>query len=346
MTGDYRPGAIDVFCVVGGLSLGLRRAGFRVLAAVDIDAIALKTYRRNHRRTRTIECDIRQIDVAKLMHELGLRQGELDLLAGCPPCQGFSRIRTLNGAKDIADPAKELVFEYLRFVEHLAPRSIMLENVPRLLDDPRMRTIGRSLTDLGYRWHASVFDAVDFGVPQRRRRAIIVGAKRLRPDFARPINRKWTVRSAFRRLREESGDPTHGYVERRSARVREIIRRIPKDGGSRKELDTKDQLTCHRGFDGFKDVYGRMSWGKPAPTVTGGCINPSKGRFLHPDEDRAITLREAALLQGFPISYGFDLSGGRYRTAQLIGNALPPKFAEHHARALARSLGLGTGSAT
>ena len=107
---------------------------------------------------------------------------------------------------------------------------------------------------------------------------------------------------------------------------------------SRTDLPEDEQLRCHRGFDGFKDIYGRMAWGKPAPTITGGCINPSKGRFLHPDEDRAVTLREATCLQGFPVSYKFDLTRGRYPAAQLIGNAFPPKFAEHHARSLYRHL--------
>lgn len=113
-----------------------------------------------------------------------------------------------------------------------------------------------------------------------------------------------------------------------------LIRRIPKDGGSRTDLPHGDQLACHQKFDGFKDVYGRMAWQKPAPTITSGCINPSKGRFIHPDANRAITLREAAILQGFPASYRFDMTQGRYRVARMIGNAFPPEFAEHHARAL------------
>ena len=135
-------------------------------------------------------------------------------------------------------------------------------------------------------------------------------------------------------LPEDSDDPMHNYAVRRAERVMSLIRRIPKDGGSRTDLPDTDQLECHRRVDGFKDVYGRMAWKKPAPTITGGCINPSKGRYIHPDHDRAITLREAALLQGFPGSYMFDMSKGRYPTAQMIGNAFPPKFAEHHARAI------------
>ncbi len=118
-----------------------------------------------------------------------------------------------------------------------------------------------------------------------------------------------------------------------------MIRRIPKDDDSRTDLPPEEQLRCHRNFRGFNDIYGRMAWRAPAPTITSGCISPSKGRFLHPEEDRPVTLRDAMLLQGFPASYKFDLSKGRGPTAGLIGNAFPPKFAEHHERSLRRQIG-------
>jgi DNA (cytosine-5)-methyltransferase 1 len=119
--------------------------------------------------------------------------------------------------------------------------------------------------------------------------------------------------------------------------VDKLIRQIPRDGGSRKALGGKQQLKCHKKFDGFADVYGRMAWDKPAPTITTGCINPSKGRFLHPTANRAITLREAALLQTFPRGYSFAWEENRYPLAALIGNALPPEFIKRHARALRKS---------
>jgi DNA (cytosine-5)-methyltransferase 1 len=113
---------------------------------------------------------------------------------------------------------------------------------------------------------------------------------------------------------------------------------VPKDGGSRTDLPDAMQLACHTRVDGFHDVYGRMAWDRPAPTITGGCINPSKGRFLHPEEDRAITLREAALLQSFPPGHVFSLRRGKYAAAELIGNALPPAFVRRHARPIAEAL--------
>jgi DNA (cytosine-5)-methyltransferase 1 len=119
--------------------------------------------------------------------------------------------------------------------------------------------------------------------------------------------------------------------EKRAGTVLKLIRDIPKDGGSRGDLPRARQLRCHKKSDGFSDIYGRMAWKKVAPTITSGCFNPSKGRFLHPESDRAITMREAALLQGFPRDYSFALSYGKQAIALMIGNALPPEFIRRHA---------------
>ena len=332
--------ALDLFCGCGGLSLGLRRAKFSVIAAVDNDALAIETYRMNHRRTHVVEKDIRSVQTEGLMRELRLKRGALDLLAGCPPCQGFSTLRTMNGGRSIDEPMNDLVFEFVRFVRALLPKAIMLENVPALLKDERLERIQQELSDLGYKCCAEVLNAQHYGVPQRRLRMILIGSRFGRPSFAAPIRRIRTVAEAIGRLPSPTttGDPVHNYSVRRADHVLALIGRIPKDGGSRTDLPDDDQLLCHQSFDGFKDVYGRMAWRRPAPTITGGCINPSKGRFIHPDADRAITLREAAILQGFPRSYRFDLSRGRYPAAQLIGNAFPPKFAEHHGRSIHKHL--------
>lgn len=337
---ERRFSAVDLFCGCGGLSLGLRRAGFRVLGALDAERLAVDTYRENHKGTSVLERDIREVSATQWMRELGLARGDLDLLAGCPPCQGFSTLRTGNGARNVEDDDNDLVFEFVRFVKTFRPRTIMLENVPGLMDDARLLRVKRRLAALRYRSSARVLDATAYGVPQRRKRMILLGSRVGTPRFAEPVNRQRTVRAAIRRLPrpERSDDPAHNYIVRRSDVVTERIRRIPKDGGSRKDLPDDEQLGCHRRCNGFTDIYGRMAWRRPAPTVTGGCINPSKGRFVHPAQDRAITLREAALLQGFPGSYRFEMSGGRYAVAQMIGNAFPPKFAEHHARVMREQL--------
>ena len=165
---------------------------------------------------------------------------------------------------------------------------------------------------------------------------ILVGGLRCEIAFAAPLKKRRTVRSAIGGLPKpgKTGDPCHDLQENRREQIAELIKRIPKDGGSRRALGHKSQLKCHKNCDGFKDIYGRMAWDKVAPTITGGCINPSKGRFLHPDQHRAITLREAAILQTFPANYYFSLSRGKYPAAQMIGNALPPEFIKRHASAI------------
>ena len=332
--------AIDLFCGCGGLSLGLRRGGFRILAAIDNCELSVSTYRMNHRRTHVVNQDVQLIDPRVLMRDLGLESGTLDLMAGCPPCQGFSTLRTLNGARAVDEPMNALVYEFVRFVRVFMPRTLMMENVPALLKDPRLEDVISQLSGLGYTCAADWFNANRYGVPQRRWRMILFGSRGDCPPFPPPIRARRTVAQAIRSLHvpERSNDPMHNYKVTRADHVMSLIRQIPKDGGSRTDLPNSVQLECHREFDGFNDVYGRMAWREPAPTITGGCINPSKGRYVHPDQDRAITLREAALLQGFPSAYAFDMSRGRYPVAGMIGNAFPPKYAEHHGRALYRHL--------
>jgi DNA (cytosine-5)-methyltransferase 1 len=145
----------------------------------------------------------------------------------------------------------------------------------------------------------SVLNTADFKVPQRRRRLVLLASKLGDPEFALTVNKRSTVRQAIANLTppRPSRDPLHNYSPQRTPRIKARIRRIPPNGGSRTALGARNQPPCHNSSDGFKDIYERMAWDKPAPTITGGCINPSRGRFLHPEANRAITLREAALLQ-------------------------------------------------
>lgn len=328
--------AIDLFSGCGGLTLGLKKAGFEVRAALDVDPLAVETYRKNHPSTAIITDDIRSVTGQTLLRRTGLRKGELDLVAGCPPCQGFSALRTLNGGVTIDEPMNDLVFDFVRIVEQTLPRAVMLENVPGLLDDARLKLVTARLEAVGFRCKADVFDAVEYGVPQRRRRMILIGARGFEPHFGRRARSRRTVKTAIYGLPKpgSGNDPLHDYEVNRAPHVEALIKRIPLNGGSRSDLPSSAQLQCHQECDGFYDVYGRMSWSDPAPTVTGGCINPSKGRFLHPRQHRAITLREAALLQGFPKRYYFSMERGRYPAAQMIGNAFPPALARSHAAAL------------
>jgi DNA (cytosine-5)-methyltransferase 1 len=328
--------AIDLFSGSGGLTLGLKRAGFRVIGAVDCDSLATETYRANHKNTVLWETDIRDLSVSEVSSRLGLRVGELDLLAGCPPCQGFSSMRTLNGKRNVDDPRNELVFEFLRFIRELEPKAIMMENVPGLARDRRLAEFCEEIKKLGYSPVCEILNAADFGVPQRRHRMVLLAGKNGKPGFASRDQKRCTVKDAIYRLPPagKTEDHLHDSSERRSERIINLIKSIPKDGGSRMDIGAAKQLDCHKKCDGFRDVYGRMSWNDVSPTITGGCINPSKGRFLHPEYDRAITLREAALLQTFPKDYFFSLKRGKMLAAELIGNALPPEFIRRHAIAL------------
>lgn len=333
-----RPTALDLFSGCGGLTEGLKQAGFRVLGAVEIDKVAAETYHLNHPAVHMWRRNILSLSVPEVMRTLALKPGELDLLAGCPPCQGFSTLRTLNGSRFVEDDRNDLVLQFRRFLKGLRPKTVMLENVPGLAVDHRMETLVAELDSCGYQSHYRVCDAADYGVPQRRKRVILLAGMGDRPRFARKSRVRKTVRDAIGSLPPagDSGDPIHDLPEVRSGRIKRLIRRIPKNGGSRTDLPDSAQLACHQSCDGFKDVYGRMAWDAPAPTMTTGCFNPSKGRFLHPDHDRAVTMREAALLQSFPRSYEFPVGLGKVKLAEMIGNALPPAFIRLHARALRR----------
>lgn len=337
-----KPTAIDVFSGCGGTTKGLREAGFRVIAGIECDSLAVRTYRENHRGVKVWEDDVTEIAIAPLLRHHKLRKGELDLLVGCPPCQAFSAIRRLNGNRIVRRKTeKDLVFEFMRLVRGLFPKVVMLENVPRLMNDYRFQSVKSELRKLGYEGEPQIFNAADFGVPQRRRRLVYV-ASRIGVIDCRAVVKvdRRTVRDAIGKLKPagKSGDPLHDIPENRTQAIVERIANVPKDGGSRSDLGDAEQLECHKSCDGFKDVYGRMAWDAVAPTITGGCFNPSKGRFLHPEENRAITLREAALLQSFPSDYFFSLDEGKCAAAQMIGNAFPPAFVQHHAESIREKL--------
>lgn len=331
---------MDLFSGCGGLTEGLKLAGFRVIGAVENEPLAARVYRLNHPEVTLFEDDIQKVEPAKFAEAAGIAAGELALLAGCPPCQGFSTLRTLNGHRDIADDRNDLVFEFVRFAKELRPLQVMLENVPGLLDDARLELLQKYLRGEGYTVRAKVLDVAKYGVPQRRRRLVMLASRAGGVRFAPVARTQKTVRDAISYLKApgETGDPIHDQAERRSERVRSMIAAVPADGGSRADLGPEHQLACHVRNSGFKDVYGRMAWDSVAPTLTTGCYNPSKGRFLHPEQNRAITMREASLLQSFRSDYAFPEDAGRSHLARLIGNALPPEFVRRHARALRRLL--------
>lgn len=325
--------SIDLFSGIGGLSTGLKKAGFSVKASVEIDKMAVEGYKLNHKNTEVFDEDIRDINMSEV--KFALDEEPLHLLAGCPPCQGFSSMRRLNRRGSIRDERNSLVLQYLYFVEELKPMTVMMENVPGLIDYYLFKDVMKELKRLGYDPKAEVVNVQDYGVPQRRERLVMVGSRLGELNIAKPKVRKSTVRSAIGSLDkiEETNDPVHKIVASHTQRIQELIALIPKDGGSRKDLPEEYILECHKKENvGFNDVYGRLSWNKFSSTITGGCLNPSKGRFLHPEEDRCITAREAALLQTFPKNYKFPHGVSKTAIALMIGNALPPRFSYYQSK--------------
>ena len=209
------------------------------------------------------------------------------------------------------------------------PYTIMMENVPGLKDYYLFQEIRKKIEDLGYNPKVHVVNVKDYGVPQNRKRLIMVGSLLGELDIAKGKEGKVTVRQKIGGLPlpEEAEDEMQRIVAKHSNRIMERIRLTPKDGGSWKDLPEEYILECHKGENvGFNDIYGRLRWDDYSTTITGGCLNPSKGRFLHPEQDRVITPREAALLQSFPEDYKFPTDISKSSLALLIGNALPPKF--------------------
>lgn len=332
--------ALDLFSGCGGLTEGIRQAGFSVIGAVDIDALSMRCYELNHSKVPTWETDIAAISGAELLRRFHIEAGTLDLVAGCPPCQGFSALRTLNGSRRVRDDRNNLIRNFGELILAARPKAVLMENVPGLAGDRRFKDFVATLTAAEYQVQWGVLDAADYGVPQRRRRLILTAGLAGKIPFPRPARRRRVVREVLQGLAMPgvSGDKAHDHLEHRSARIQSLIARIPTDGGSRLDLASSEQLPCHQEFDGFADIYGRMAWDRVAPTITTGFVNPSKGRFLHPDENRTITVREGAILQSFRRTYRFPMDAGKYPVAALIGNAVPPRFVRAQAREIRKFL--------
>ena len=280
----------------------------------------------NHTDTVLFEDDIRKLDTGKILKLL--KGNPLHLLAGCPPCQGFSSIRRLNRKSAVRDKRNTLIKEYYRFVEELNPLTIMLENVPGIVDYTLFKSIVRNFKKLGYNIDYKVVDVSNYSVPQRRKRLVMVGSKLCEINIAEGQNTVVTVGEVLKKLKNiYQNDKLQKTYPHHTERIQKMISLIPKNGGSRKDLPEEYQLACHKKKNvGFNDIYGRLSWDKVSSTITGGCLNPSKGRFLHPEENRGISAREAALLQTFPIDYKFPTDIPKVELSLLIGNALPPEF--------------------
>jgi DNA (cytosine-5)-methyltransferase 1 len=328
---------IDVFCGCGGLSSGFEFIGrsvssFRIAGAADIDPYAISSYRANLGITPT-SCDLsNKPGRTKLLESIRLRNTVRRVLVGGPPCQGFSAHQKKSRAKD--DFRNKLVLAFGELVRTIAPDFVVCENVPEILAQKNwayFEGLRSVLNKCGYEVRAQIHNLAGFGVPQERFRAIVVAAKKpfsMPEPFLEPSQYR-TVRQTIGNLPEIGPgrpckvDSMHYCTNHRKQTV-QTIRAISLDGGTRPPgVGPK----CLDRVDGFRDVYGRMYWDRPANTITASARNPASGRFSHPEQHRGLTIREAAMLQGFPVT--FDFVGPFDDKFIQIGNAVPPIFSAY-----------------
>jgi DNA (cytosine-5)-methyltransferase 1 len=342
---------VDLFCGCGGLSVGFEvvgraRPSYRLAGAVDIDEHSCSTYEANL-GVRPLCADIqvaarRTEGIRDLCSRFQLRAGAPLVLLGGPPCQGFSAHQKKAGHPD--DERNDLVSAFARFVQILQPDVVVFENVPELLAKKfwhhfvRVRGI---LERSGYTVRAQIRNLAEFGVPQERFRAVTVAMK---GQLAMPA--PFLDRSAYRTVRnaighlppinpgERSAHDSMHFCTRHHPKTVETIRRVPLDGGKRPHGVGP---RCLDRVDGFRDVYGRLYWDRPANTITAYARNPASGRYVHPAQHRGLTIREAALLQSFPSDYSF--SGPFDDRFIQIGNAVPPAFSTFLAAHLLGEIG-------
>jgi len=320
---DLGPTAIDIFGGCGGTITGFKMAGFRPITMIEINPLSAKVAKMNHPKTKVIVTDVRNVNPDQIRPI----DGKIDVITASPPCQGFSTMTTKRKNKT-TDPRNNLIIEILKFATALNPRTILIENVPAFLKTSEFSITKKSLTNLGYQVDTKILNAADFGIPQRRKRTIALFAKDFQPQLpTRGSTSPQTVRNAIGNLSvSDQQEWLHNRPRKTSALVRERIAAVPHDGGTRADLPKHLQLRCHANVRGFNDTYGRMWWNKPAPTLTRYFDSPGCGRFIHPDQDRAITPYEGLILQGFPKTYQFDKSLSPGNITSMIGEAFPPQW--------------------
>ena len=334
---------VDLFAGAGGTTQGLVQAGYAIVGAIENNPAAARTYRTNHPEAWLDERDVRRIQAPAFRRRLKPGPKRVDVVTACPPCQGFSTL----GSGGADDERNDLVMVVDRFVRALRPRAILLENVPGLAADQRLARLEKRLAR-HYATHRYLVDAADFGVPQHRRRVIVIAIECPFDETLFPEDLRHCLPESFDVSRQPAGpalsrrasavdDPLY-RARRSSALTLRRIRAMPI-GGGRLDLPQELRLACHDRLDSRSatSIYGRIDPACPAPTMTTRCTTPSCGRFVHPTEHRGLTLREAALLQTFPAEYAFEGTYGEIEGQ--IGNAVPVRLAEALGIIVARLLG-------
>jgi len=325
----------------GFVSINAATPWFKLVGAIDIDRVANRTFELNL-GLKPFQIDIAELACKPKLLAKTVAASRRDIsrplvLIGCAPCQGFSSHRNEAGA---ADPRNSLFVDFARIATKLRPAAIVVENVPELLTDKYWPIVVRArqlLERSGYFVHVGVHNMADFGVPQERFRALMLAMPRaFKPPRGFLTRDKYlTVRDAIGWLPalkagERTSQDTMHYTAGHKESTIKTIMAVPADGGSRPDHVGPDCLRRAKERNGravYEDVYGRLFWDRPAITITAYARNPASGRYVHPEQHRGLSIREAALLQGFPDNYVF--SGSLDESFRQIGNAVPPTFAAH-----------------
>ncbi len=329
---------IDLFCGAGGLAFGLKAAGLRVAAGVDLDPHCKYPIEKNTGAKFKLR-DIADLTSKDLSKWFG--KAEIRVLAGCAPCQPFS---TYSQSRKSEDERWSLLQHFQRLVEEVKPEIVTMENVVGLATQKVWADFTETLRRLSYEVSWKPVNCQDYGVPQSRQRLVLLASRLgpielIKPDGTEPL----TVKDAIGQLPAIAAgevcesDPLHTSATLLPINVTRI--RASRPGGTWRDWPENLRAKCHTKKSGktYPSVYGRMEWSKPAPTMTTQCYGFGNGRFGHPEQDRAISLREAALLQSFPLSYNFVAPMERITfnsIGTLIGNAVPPKLAEAIGRSI------------
>jgi DNA (cytosine-5)-methyltransferase 1 len=327
---------IDAFSGAGGLCLGLEEAGYNVLLSFDIDKKCIETINLNKKYFNhlAIQEDINNMLDGVLLEKVNMKRGELFLLAGGPPCQGFS----IQRIGDDSDDRNELVLKYGQLIDEVYPYFFVMENVAGLTGKrgkETLESLEKLVGEIGYNLHISLLDAQDFGIPQRRKRLFLVGERKdvgNKYTFPTPSYVRKTVRDTIEYLPEppENGKDHPNFPLHRRDKLSELNKKrleALEPGQGRDFLPQELLADCHKidsSVIGHRNVYGRMDWDDVAPTITARFDSFTRGKFGHPDQTRSISLREGALLQTFPKNFMF--SGNKVDIARQIGNAVPPEL--------------------
>lgn len=332
---DYQ--VVDLFCGVGGLTHGFTQEGFDVVAGFDIDDSCKFAFEYNNRST-FLKKDIRKIDPVDIISLYKNRNRKI--LVGCAPCQPFSN---LTKKQSITSEKWNLLYEFSRLIEQVQPEIISMENVPQLKkfnDGKIFEDFVSHLKKQGYCVNHYLIFCPDYGIPQKRKRLVLLASKIGEIEIIAKThtpNNYVTVHDTIAHLEPiEDGGYSENDLLHRSSKLSELNKQrisVTKEGGGWRSWSDDLILDCHKKETGksYGSVYGRMKWNEPAPTMTTQCTGIGNGRFGHPQQDRAISLREAALFQTFPESYQFFSKKSEFRPtiiARHIGNAVPVRLGQ------------------